>query len=309
MSGTEAMEWHQITENHGNHVFDVLDTITLIPLQPRANSPASCGLHACVCLLYLCVLTLPVCVFTLPVFVCVCVFTLPVCVFTLPVFVCVCVFTLPVCVCLLYLCVCVFTLPVCVCLLYLCVCVCLPYLCLCVCVFTLPVCVFTLPVCVCLLYLCVCVCVFTLPVCVCGNLPGISEDNEEEVRQLSTESRFEQTVRKAAMMMFRKLNPDRKKKMAVSEMLENVGQVNAVHGGATTDQTQKVLENMVTGETGQFVDLDDFVEITKRYAQGMAPSAGSTQKQDTPKTQSQGPSQTSGEKVQHTHETTASQHP
>ncbi|XP_071264432.1 wolframin [Salvelinus alpinus] len=123
---------------------------------------------------------------------------------------------------------------------------------------------------------------------------GIREDNEEEVRRLSTESRFEQTVRKAAMGMFRKLNPDRKEKMAVSEMMENVGQVNAVHGGATTDQTQKVLENMVTGEAGQFVDLDDFVEITKRYAQGMAPSAGSTQKQDTPKTQS--PAQTSGEK-------------
>uniref|UniRef100_A0A8K9WQ10 Wolframin ER transmembrane glycoprotein n=2 Tax=Oncorhynchus mykiss TaxID=8022 RepID=A0A8K9WQ10_ONCMY len=117
---------------------------------------------------------------------------------------------------------------------------------------------------------------------------GIGEDNEEEVRRLSTESRFEQTVRKAAMMMFRKLNPDRKEKMAVSEMMENVGQVNAVHGGATTDQTQKVLENMVTGETGQFVDLDDFVEITKRYTQGMAPSTGSTQ--------SQGPAQTCGEK-------------
>ncbi|KAK6324459.1 hypothetical protein J4Q44_G00038010 [Coregonus suidteri] len=67
-------------------------------------------------------------------------------------------------------------------------------------------------------------------------------------------------------------------------------------GGATTDQTQKVLESMVTGESGQFVDLDDFVEITKRYAQGMAPSAGSTQKQDTPKTQRLGPAQTSGEK-------------
>uniref|UniRef100_A0A8C7HGL8 Wolframin ER transmembrane glycoprotein n=1 Tax=Oncorhynchus kisutch TaxID=8019 RepID=A0A8C7HGL8_ONCKI len=117
---------------------------------------------------------------------------------------------------------------------------------------------------------------------------GIGEDNEEEVRRLSTESRFEQTVRKAAMMMFRKLNPDRKEKMAVSEMMENVGQVNAVHGGATTDQTQKVLENMVTGETGQFVDLDDFVEITKRYAQGMAPSAGSAL--------TQSPAQTSGEK-------------
>uniref|UniRef100_A0A8K9WS17 Wolframin ER transmembrane glycoprotein n=1 Tax=Oncorhynchus mykiss TaxID=8022 RepID=A0A8K9WS17_ONCMY len=108
---------------------------------------------------------------------------------------------------------------------------------------------------------------------------GIGEDNEEEVRRLSTESRFEQTVRKAAMMMFRKLNPDRKEKMAVSEMMENVGQVNAVHGTTHTH----------TPGSGQFVDLDDFVEITKRYTQGMAPSTGSTQ--------SQGPAQTCGEKA------------
>uniref|UniRef100_A0A8C7HIN5 Wolframin ER transmembrane glycoprotein n=1 Tax=Oncorhynchus kisutch TaxID=8019 RepID=A0A8C7HIN5_ONCKI len=112
---------------------------------------------------------------------------------------------------------------------------------------------------------------------------GIGEDNEEEVRRLSTESRFEQTVRKAAMMMFRKLNPDRKEKMAVSEMMENVGQVNAVHG------TTHTPGNTHTPGSGQFVDLDDFVEITKRYAQGMAPSAGSAL--------TQSPAQTSGEKV------------
>uniref|UniRef100_A0AAZ3P375 Wolframin n=1 Tax=Oncorhynchus tshawytscha TaxID=74940 RepID=A0AAZ3P375_ONCTS len=91
---------------------------------------------------------------------------------------------------------------------------------------------------------------------------GIGEDNEEEVRRLSTESRFEQTVRKAAMMMFRKLNPDRKEKMAVSEMMENVGQVNAAHGTThTPGNTHTHLD---------FVDLDDFVEITKRYTQGMS---------------------------------------
>jgi hypothetical protein len=35
---TEQMEWHQ---THGNHVFDVLDTIPLIPLQtlPGARPP------------------------------------------------------------------------------------------------------------------------------------------------------------------------------------------------------------------------------------------------------------------------------
>lgn len=59
---------------------------------------------------------------------------------------------------------------------------------------------------------------------------GITPENEADVRKLSTESRFELAVRKAAMMMYWKLNPDRKKKVAVSEMLENVSQVNAVQG-------------------------------------------------------------------------------
>lgn len=61
-------------------------------------------------------------------------------------------------------------------------------------------------------------------------LLGITPENEAEVRKLSTESKFELAVRKAAMMMYWKLNPDRKKKVAVSEILENVSQVNAVPG-------------------------------------------------------------------------------
>ena len=38
MAGTEQMEWHQ---THGNHVFNVFDTIPPIPLQslPRACPP------------------------------------------------------------------------------------------------------------------------------------------------------------------------------------------------------------------------------------------------------------------------------
>ncbi|XP_034146832.1 wolframin isoform X2 [Esox lucius] len=119
---------------------------------------------------------------------------------------------------------------------------------------------------------------------------GISDDNEQEVCRLSSESRFEQAVRKAAMMMFCQLNPDGKKRMAVTEMLENVGQVNPARGGATADQAQKVLESMVTGKSGQFVDLNDFVEITKQYAQGIAPTAG-------PKLdRAQGPAPPCGEK-------------
>ncbi|XP_060947821.1 wolframin [Limanda limanda] len=119
---------------------------------------------------------------------------------------------------------------------------------------------------------------------------GITPENEAEVRKLSTESRFELAVRKAAMMMYFKLNPDRKKKLAVSEMLGNVGQVNAVQGGTagripgpTSGQTQKVLESMVSNESEQLVDLDEFVEMTKKYAQGIAPTAPQNDTQATAK--------------------------
>ncbi|XP_042340315.1 wolframin isoform X2 [Plectropomus leopardus] len=111
---------------------------------------------------------------------------------------------------------------------------------------------------------------------------GITPENEADVRMLSTESRFELAVRKAAMMMYWKLNPEKKKKVAVAEMLENVSQVNAVPGGntsripaPTSGQTQRVLESMVNTETTQMVDLDDFVEMTKKYAQGIAPQTDS----------------------------------
>uniref|UniRef100_W5K912 Wolframin ER transmembrane glycoprotein n=1 Tax=Astyanax mexicanus TaxID=7994 RepID=W5K912_ASTMX len=86
---------------------------------------------------------------------------------------------------------------------------------------------------------------------------GITAENEEEVRKLSTESKFEQAVRRAAMMMYWKLNPDRKVKVTTSEMLQNVSQVNTA---------------------SQYVDVENFVEMTKNYAQGISPmSNGSVQ--------------------------------
>ncbi|XP_034544461.1 wolframin [Notolabrus celidotus] len=119
---------------------------------------------------------------------------------------------------------------------------------------------------------------------------GITPENEADVRKLATESKFELAVRKAAMMMYWKLNPDRKKKVAVAEMLENVSQVNAVQGGTasripppTSGQTQKVLESLVSNESSQMVDLDDFVEMTKKYAEGIVPSASPTGSQVTTK--------------------------
>lgn len=72
---------------------------------------------------------------------------------------------------------------------------------------------------------------------VCNFLQGITSENEAEVCRLSTESKFELAVRKAAMMMYWKLNPERKKKVAVAEMLGNVSQVNAVQGRGHTGHT------------------------------------------------------------------------
>ncbi|XP_023654114.2 wolframin isoform X1 [Paramormyrops kingsleyae] len=108
---------------------------------------------------------------------------------------------------------------------------------------------------------------------------GITAENEAEVRKLSAETRFEQAVRKAALLMYWKLNPDKKKKVALSELLDNVSQVSAQTGGAvaagcSSVQTQRrVLESMVSRKSGKYVGLDDFVEITKNFAQGITPAS------------------------------------
>lgn len=107
---------------------------------------------------------------------------------------------------------------------------------------------------------------------------GITPENAQEVRRLSSESKFEQAVRRAAMSMYWKLNPDRKKKVAMSEMLENVNQVNTVPGepairGVTPSiHTQrKILETMVSNESSsKYVDVEDFVEMTKKFTEGIA---------------------------------------
>lgn len=113
-----------------------------------------------------------------------------------------------------------------------------------------------------------------------GSRKGITLENFEEVKKLCTETRFERGVRKAALLMYWKLNPERKKSVAVSEMLENVEHVHTdpdqpVSPGPLNSSAKKqrrVLQTMVTSETGSHVGLDDFVEITKKYAQGIAPS-------------------------------------
>lgn len=55
-------------------------------------------------------------------------------------------------------------------------------------------------------------------------------ENFQEVKKLCTETRFERGVRKAALLMYWKLNPERKKAVAVSEMLENVEHVHTEPG-------------------------------------------------------------------------------
>ncbi|XP_068177221.1 wolframin [Antennarius striatus] len=113
---------------------------------------------------------------------------------------------------------------------------------------------------------------------------GITPENEDIVSKLAMESKFELAVRRAAMTMYWKLNPDRKKKVAVAEMLENASHVNAVQGGAaskilspTSGQTHRVLKNMVSNKSTELVDLDDFVEMSKKYAQGIVPSGPQSQ--------------------------------
>ncbi|XP_047440828.1 wolframin [Mugil cephalus] len=109
---------------------------------------------------------------------------------------------------------------------------------------------------------------------------GITLENFQEVKKLCTETRFERGVRKAALLMYWKLNPERKRAVAVSEMLENVEHVHTDPGkpvspgplNSSAKKQRRVLETMVTSEAGSHVGLDDFVEMTKRYAQGITPS-------------------------------------
>ncbi|XP_061542427.1 wolframin isoform X1 [Phycodurus eques] len=108
---------------------------------------------------------------------------------------------------------------------------------------------------------------------------GITLENYEEVKKLCTETRFERGVRKAALLMYWKLNPERKRSVTVSEMLENVEHVRIdqdkrVSQGPLNSSAKKqrrVLEAMVTSESISDVGMDEFVEMTKKYARGMGP--------------------------------------
>lgn len=65
---------------------------------------------------------------------------------------------------------------------------------------------------------------------VCVFVPGITVENREEVCSLACESRFQRSVRKAALLMYWKLNPERKKNITAAELLENVSQLNTETG-------------------------------------------------------------------------------
>ncbi|CAL8264055.1 unnamed protein product [Lota lota] len=110
---------------------------------------------------------------------------------------------------------------------------------------------------------------------------GITWENYEEVKKLCMETRFERGVRKAALLMYWKLNPEKKKEVAVSELLENVEKVHTQPGepaspgplSSSALKQRRVLESLVKSEASPQVGPDDFVEMTKKYAQGIAPSA------------------------------------
>ncbi|XP_076992474.1 wolframin [Tamandua tetradactyla] len=108
---------------------------------------------------------------------------------------------------------------------------------------------------------------------------GITSENEQEVKKLSSETELERAVRKAALVMYWKLNPKKKKQLAVSELLENVDQVNEHDGGTqpgpvpkSLQKQRRMLERLVSSESKNYIALEDFVEITKKYAQGVIPT-------------------------------------
>ncbi|XP_044273694.1 wolframin isoform X5 [Varanus komodoensis] len=84
---------------------------------------------------------------------------------------------------------------------------------------------------------------------------GITSENEQEVKKLSSETDLERAVRKAALVMYWKLNPKKKKQMAVSELLENVGQVDSEGGEKplgpvpkSVQRQRRMLEQLVSSE-------------------------------------------------------------
>lgn len=116
---------------------------------------------------------------------------------------------------------------------------------------------------------------------------GITSENEQEVKKLSSETDLERAVRKAALVMYWRLNPKKKKQLAVSELLENVGQVDNEDGekppGPVPKSVQKqrrMLERLVSSESKNYMALDDFVEITKKYAKGIIPTNLFVQEED-----------------------------
>lgn len=108
---------------------------------------------------------------------------------------------------------------------------------------------------------------------------GITSENEQAVKQLASETELERAVRKAALVMYWRLNPKKKKQVAVAELLENVGQVDEHDGGAqpgpvpkSRQKQRRMLERLVSSESKSYIALDDFVEITKKYAKGIIPT-------------------------------------
>ncbi|XP_075400784.1 wolframin [Tenrec ecaudatus] len=107
---------------------------------------------------------------------------------------------------------------------------------------------------------------------------GITSENEPLVQELTSETELERVVRRLARVMYWRLNPAREKQVAVSELLENVGQVDGHEGGAqpgpvpkSLQKQRRMLERLVSRESKRFLTLDDFVEITKKYAKGIIP--------------------------------------
>ncbi|XP_067313935.1 wolframin isoform X2 [Pseudorasbora parva] len=79
--------------------------------------------------------------------------------------------------------------------------------------------------------------------------------------------------------MYWKLNPERKKNITSSELLENVSQLNTETDGfpssplsSPAQKQRKVLESLLTRHGADYVSVEEFVENTKQYAEGISPT-------------------------------------
>ncbi|XP_032830375.2 wolframin isoform X3 [Petromyzon marinus] len=108
---------------------------------------------------------------------------------------------------------------------------------------------------------------------------GLTEENRERVRELAQESAFERSVRRASLLLYWRLNPQRKARVAPSELLENVPSINAHEAASRTplpkllrQQSEVVTRLLNSNADSRSLSEADFLQLTGGYARGLPPA-------------------------------------